>query len=119
MQIKTRELEGAALDWAVAQTMTEYMEGFAVHIKMGLVGENWAPPFSTDWSQGGPLIEQYKVKLTPITQKDPTVWHALTDDGQKLFSAPGPTPLVAAMRALVAARLGEVVEVPDELMEIA
>lgn len=33
----------------------------------------------------------------------------------KVSEASGPTPLIAAMRAFVASKLGEEVEVPDEL----
>ena len=64
--------------------------------------------YSTDWAQGGPIIEREGLTLTHQTDK----WAAQTDCD--LFSY-GPTPLIAAMRCYVASKLGEIVEVPREL----
>ena len=69
--MKTSELQGAALDWAVAKcegyTELHRMENrwdhephFAMHPprrEYGVV-EMWQLGFSTDWSQGGPIIER-------------------------------------------------------------
>jgi hypothetical protein len=62
VKIKTADLTGAALDWAVAKC-----EGFERNLFRGVVVEptngmagakpkKWRP--STDWSQGGPIIER-------------------------------------------------------------
>lgn len=72
--------------------------------------------YSTDWSQAGPIIEREKIQ---------TVWRILDADGAGYWDASnlfadkyhyrGPTPLVAAMRCYVACKLGDVVEIPEEL----
>ena len=106
MKIKTSELSGAALDWAVAVSVGEGMS-FARRVKIN----GYSP--STDWSQGGPLIEQNKVQISPCLSGR---WMAETMDVIRLCSGiVGRTPLIAACRAIVAAKLGDVVEVPDEL----
>jgi hypothetical protein len=113
--MKTSELTGAALDWAVAKC-----EGFVkVAIWTDHIGickkysfedqVRWAP--STDWAQGGPIIEREGLTLTH--QAD--LWAAQTD--ADLF-AYGPTPLIAAMRCYVASKLGDEVDVPEELKSI-
>lgn len=62
--------------------------------------------FSTDWAQGGPLIERERISIG-YDGKTP---YAFIDDG------PGPvyaqSPLIAAMRCYVASKFGE--EVPDD-----
>jgi hypothetical protein len=63
---------------------------------------------STDWSQGGPIIERERISITHQVGR----WAAQTDDD--LF-AYGPTPLIAAMRCYVASKLGDEVEIPEEL----
>ncbi len=72
---------------------------------------------STDWSVGGWIIEREKIGIT-CTLNCPSVWYAdvwrsVPDlDDLDFARGEGPTPLIAAMRALVAAKYGE--EVPDE-----
>jgi len=123
MKIKTSELEGAALDWAVAMAICP--ESFKIDRKdsNGLypwcIGwlRNGSP--STDWSQGGPLIEQY---CLPLHYNSVSVmWGAsacmgrLANGRQEWAFMSAPTPLVAACRAIVAANLGDVVDVPEGL----
>jgi hypothetical protein len=100
MKTKTSELTGAALDWAVARCE-------------GGVGDNqligaWYAP-STDWSQGGPIIEREGMSVGMVNE----YWQAhLSEFG---LWEDGPTPLIAAMRCYVASKLSDEVEVPDEL----
>lgn len=63
---------------------------------------------SLDWSQGGPIIERENIELKPTYAG----WTAFL--GNTLF-ANASTPLIAAMRCYVASKLGDTVEVPDEL----
>ena len=63
---------------------------------------------STDWSQGGAIIERERISITHQVGQ----WAAQTDDD--LF-AYGPPPLVAAMRCYVASKLGDTVDIPAEL----
>ena len=136
MRIKTSELSGAALDWAVAKC-----EGFEIvgvkqgratfidHTDDGALNE-MPINYSTDWAQGGPIIEQEKIGVWWATHyvDDDGVeygnhWYAemgCTDenvDSRYCGVADGPTPLITAMRCYVASRLGDEVDVPDELME--
>jgi hypothetical protein len=97
--MKTNELTGAALDWAVARCE-------------GGVGDNqligaWYTP-STDWAQGGPIIEREEIA---IFLEYPKEWGAT--DGN--YSKGGDTPLIAAMRCYVASKLGDEIELPKEL----
>ena len=104
--MKTSELTGTALDWAVARCE-------------GGVGENqllgaWYAP-STDWAQGGPIIER-----EGITVQTDLPWSAclrdnlFKEDGTDHFQV-GRTPLIAAMRCYVASKLGDEIELPEEL----
>lgn len=102
MNIKIQDLTGAALDWAVNQ------------IEECCDDPN-APPFSTNWAQGGPIIEREAVELS----KDLGRWTAtIRVDDEEPWELYGPTPLIAAMRCYVASQLGDEVDIPDELVEV-
>ena len=106
MKIKTRELQGAALDWAVAKCEGHDMEFFQVV-------DAFMP--STDWAQGGPIIERECIclaRLDPKTEDDTNFWVAHIDG---IYCRYGLTALITAMRCYVASRLGDEVEVPTEL----
>lgn len=100
--MKTSELQGAALDWAVAKC--EDIQGKPL---------DWTPPvYSTDWAQGGPIIERECILLSVDAAG---VWGVFIESGATDFLYHGPTPLVAAMRCYVASKLGDEVEIPEEL----
>jgi hypothetical protein len=104
MPMKTSELTGAALDWAVAKC-----EGVLMRWERSTHDEaplEYSP--STDWAQGGPIIEREGLTITHQQNQ----WAAQTDDDLFEF---GPTPLIAAMRCYVASKLGDEVELPEEL----
>jgi len=144
--MKTSELTGAALDWAVAKCegliddcYTWLYEATLAEVE----GGSYHP--ATDWAQGGPIIEQGGISVlrcddtygTDATgfcnnQRIPK-WAATTGqhgcsevygpqgdyygkdyevDGDSIT---GPTPLIAAMRCYVASKLGDTVDVPQEL----
>lgn len=107
--MKTSELTGAALDWAVA-----YCEG--INITFGVHGPSgqWEM-YSTNWAQGGPIIERAEIDIIMV-QRDLHTWVAEiyeTPTGYKRYQAT--TPLTAAMRCYVASKLGDEVAVPMEL----
>jgi hypothetical protein len=62
------------------------------------------------WAQGGPIIEREGITVRRYTD---ALWDASI--GRLDYVADGPTPLVAAMRCYVISKLGDEVEVPDEL----
>ena len=109
--MKTSELTGPALDWAVAKC-----EGHDAHHYKGVVyttmHKRLGPEcnYSTDWAQGGPIIQRERIRLDPRGH-----WVAGHDSSNDEYS--GPTPLVAAMRAYVASKLVDEVEIPEELKE--
>jgi hypothetical protein len=121
MKIKTSELSGAALDWAVAMAennddcrdpyVTRTYDGKEKYVRVTTfsgITTDWEP--STDWAQGGPLIERGLLVLSP----DPSDgWRARSY--MDLTSYKGPTPLQAAMRCYVASQLGDTVDIPPEL----
>lgn len=184
MKIKTQDLTGAALDWAVAkcegfnpgvltieeqaarhesimrphysdEEWTEHLIGWSKYVlptlrhrlvnvqqcgfkdekPMSVGGRGYPFAFSTDWSQGGPIIEDEGIGLlfdSGSACRKPS-WFATPDaqctqegyEGEYFEPAfmvaesaglRGPTPLIAAMRCFVASRLGDEVDVPEELI---
>jgi hypothetical protein len=110
--MKVSELQGAALDWAVAKC--EYDELAAKNIQYPQYAKHY-PKISpsTDWAQGGPIIERERIA---IKANGYGWWFARVggDFGQGEWVL-GDTPLIAAMRAFVASKLGDEIEVPEEL----
>lgn len=108
--MKTSELTGPALDWAVAKC--EYPEQ-PINTALGfpyLVFGHFKP--STDWSQGGPIIEREGIRLhRGVTGQ---WWAGPEADPRRPVD--GPTPLIAAMRCCVASRLGDTIDIPEELL---
>lgn len=104
--MKTSELQGAALDWAVAKC-----EGHGI----GVLDDPWFAP-STDWAQGGPIIEREGMHVDCLRQNDKPIWEAWPYATGTKHIQQGPTPLIAAMRCYVASKLGEDVDVPKELL---
>jgi len=111
MKVKTSELQGAALDWAVMQC-EEFVE------------DVFEP--SEYWGDGGPIIEREKISIEYMAGAGDAgvdVWVATMTfpdkefDGVAFSEEQGPSPLIAAMRCYVASKLGDEVEVPEDLLE--
>jgi len=118
--MKTSELKGKALCYTV--TMIEMP-----HLKWGeTIGTHWASdqivvpemaepdcysPF-TSWKQCGPIIEREKICVICPSTGD--FWDARIHTFPPKYVR-GPTALIAAMRCYVASKLGDEVEVPEEL----
>ncbi|MEE4652817.1 phage protein NinX family protein [Pseudomonas alliivorans] len=142
VEVKTADLVGAALDWAVGRALGaevkphafceapgSYLHPNCTVFPNGRAASHWQP--STDWSQGGPLIEKFGVLLSP---KESMVHvHGGPNAGWQESGSWGATifrkgehrrkahnhesePLVAAMRCVVGWSLGETVSVPKELL---
>jgi len=104
--MKTSELKGAQLDWVVAKC-----EGIALEPHRG----GWAyAAYSTDWAQGGPIIEREGLNLNYTTMIQ-SAWSATSMNDLQEFGEYGPTPLIAAMRCYVASMLGNEIDIPKEL----
>jgi hypothetical protein len=111
MEVKTSDLTLLALDWAVAKC-----EG-----KLPASYDDWTqtwPHYSTNWAQGGPIIEREKMGVWSYYWNEQgefeTGWYAENEDGN--YVRRGPTPLISAMRCYVASKLGDTVDVPTELL---
>lgn len=125
MRVKAIELNGVALDWAVAS---------AINLPIEIVGESFQSSWledrpdgsrsrvfgryrpSKDWGHAGPIIENLSVALAYPRQINKNQWEAQCWDNHSF--ANGETALIAACRAMVASRLGDEVEIPGELAEI-
>lgn len=117
--MKTSELTGPALDWAVAKC-----EGYDLTT-------NWPyrqiPEYSTRWSQGGPIIEREKIDVAYAPENEGEDWYANMYwrgadcvPGYPISETfrcggDGHTPLIAAMRCYVASKLGDEIEIPEKL----
>ena len=127
--MKTAELTGAALDWAVATAAgypvispsAPWRNKHGAHgLAQVMVADSKSKRAchydfrpSESWGQGGPIIEANQIQLEPGK-----VWRAKTDclQGPRYYrEAIGPTALVAAMRCFVSSALGDEVEIPEEL----
>lgn len=113
MKVKTQDLVDMALDRAVSLVEYDVTVRFFMTVDEN---SNWDFHPSTNWAQGGPIIERecIEVSCLRITGYTPNAWDARHP---KKVSTSGPTPLVAAMRCFVAAHLGDEVELPDEIFE--
>ena len=102
MKVMTSELSGAALDWAVGQ---------ADECDLAPV------EYSTRWEFGGPIIEREVITLIHPRWDCWTAHKYDERDEEESYTLDGVTPLIAAMRVYVASKLGDKVEVPDELLQ--
>lgn len=110
MKIKVNKASGPVLDWMVAkcEDLHTGIDGFW---STAVIEQEENPfKYSTDWAQGGPIIEREDIALLP---------HGDGTYEAEVFLSPvrctGPTPLIAAMRCYVASKLGEEVGIPEEL----
>lgn len=130
--IKTSELIGPALDLLVAKCNGDF--ALYHNIEEGQRFLNlWTGSaflkYSTLWGCGGPIIEREKINVVRCNDLYFPKGNEFGDYYEQLWRAEpfntgsigqrfyGPTPLIAAMRCYVASKLGDVVEVPDELVQ--
>jgi len=119
--MKTSELQGAALDYAVAKVMQDDTIGVYFNengrpmrdmARHGYEFDSWEP--STNWAQGGPIIEREWIEICHLNNGEwRGQWYEQATD--KIHREYGDTPLIAAMRCYVASKLGDEVEIPKEL----
>lgn len=131
VEVKTCDLEGPALDWAVGCIEDEQIERkqigwLLMNLKVWVplpdtpyfdIVTHWSP--STDWSQGGPLIQQYGCDLNclaPANAWEANCWDSAVPQPD-LHICEGETPLIAVCRAIVRAKLGDTVKIPAELIK--
>ena len=121
MKIHTKDLTGAALDWSVAVALGWKLERPQDGQFIDNDGNRWlagyrqyAPKISfspsSNWAQGGPLVQS---QLFWVEEQSYDQWGAEGVGGETQY---GPTALIAICRAVVACKLGDEVDVPDELV---
>lgn len=118
--VKVSEASGIVLDWLVAKCEGE---DYSPVITYSGIGQEFpATNYSTDWSLAGPIIDKYLCELlrceSHCGNRRVVWWEAAcgTEGEPGHVRATGDTPLIAAMRCYVASKLGEEVEVPEELV---
>ena len=117
---KVSELEGALLDAAVAKAegWTVWNENFCGRGICYATGDETAPTRmhfhpATQWADAGPLIERERIMLEPPWSPNAGgngVWVAWTEFDRT--GGRGDSPLIAAMRAYLANKFGDEVELP-------
>lgn len=123
IEVKTADLQGWQLAWAVAvaEELDPYLVGphygnpwrvFRIQHGEALKWERLYNPHE-DWALGGPLIGKYRVGFGLYSD----YVFAVTGLDDLPGDANGSTHLVAACRAIVAAKLGDTVQVPKELCQ--
>ena len=123
MRVKTAELSGAALDWmvwSIAGGPAAYPKMVGAAFLRAHAGRSakYLHP-STDWAQGGPIIDRELIGVCHYNETDGwevpnwAAWRTDIDDRQQVM---GEAALVAAMRCFVASKLGDEVDVPEELL---
>ena len=130
--MKTNQLTGVALDWAVAESeaLDWYIETRPtvcgpkpfVFEEHGEASCLFQP--SIRWAHGGPIIEREGIELQCNTSALQAAayknanpdWFACLKF-KRADHWHGPTPLIAAMRCYVASKLGDEVEIPTELTQ--
>lgn len=132
MEYKTAELEGPLLDAAVGKAEGLKVErgiGGALFVEGRTAGgiseygpdpnQDFSP--SIEWHDGGPIIERERITMGFCGDDNPRwpgQWFAQygterdSDALRANFHSTGPAPLIAAMRAYVASKFGETIELP-------
>jgi hypothetical protein len=100
--MKTNELTGKALNWAVGKA-----EGL----------DDWLAPvnYCGKWEHGGPIIEREGIDICTSTRGGWIATLLIDCEDNEVVRDEGETCLIAAMRCYVASVLGDDVDVPKEL----
>lgn len=115
MKVKVSEATGPVLDYMVAVCKGETE---VVRFSAWSSSQHYFAP-SRRWAQAGPIIERERIDVLGMVEGPSGDWTASIPRPNHVgwrFIAKGPTPLIAAMRCYVVSKLGDEVEVPDELL---
>jgi hypothetical protein len=133
-KIKTSELEGNALNWAVAKAQgyrwgqyedkeesicVQLLTGAIKFIKGGTAMDwishgVWSP--STDWNQGGPILDKMIDDGFTLVKADFGMGLKMIKVADDVVTVSyGETALLATMRCFVLSNLGQEIDVPSEL----
>lgn len=135
MLMKVSDLDGRALNWAVASVLwgksrpagnwhcfdtgdPDEPQVIVRELPKAIQDDEYNP--SGNWAHGGPLIEEWMFSISYATAPSMGrhMWSAKY--GRENTGLPRClSPLVAVMRELVYLRKGHEIEIPDELCEVA
>lgn len=115
--MKTSELIGPALDWAVAEA-EGYERAVSASNKVIILREGVVDYFDPagNWGWGGPIIEREDMEFILAKQgghHESAKWMAVINNSWFGF---GENHLIAAMRCYIASKLGDEAEIPEELL---
>ena len=124
IEVKTADLTGHALGWAVAKVerLEVFLAGPQYNVPWRVFWKKRGEVLVRDvlynphekWELGGPLIDKH---YPTFSFSDGLIRAEVIVASGEPFSAIGPDYLVAACRAIVAAKLGDTVQVPKELCQ--
>lgn len=126
MKIKTQDLIGPVLRVVVARIEKvpltnagwDYLHRkYGTHCVLSIPGGIPYEP-DLDWAQGGPIIEREHICLDKFDNYNFIAFQreSTCPTTGRTFIMTGPTQLVAAMRCFVASKLGDEVDIPEELI---
>ena len=143
MKIKTADLQGKQLRWAVAKSLglnldlggwpARYQDGetYLKYVDKYLQPTH-IPHYEEWWEAGGPILEREGILLRPIRSpghsldgqclakyggtNTGTIVQWVKREGLPRGYQAGPTMLIAGMRCFVASKMGDEVEIPEELL---
>lgn len=134
MKVKTSELIGPALDWAVAKALGAVFKEDSIGCIIAVLDGKWLGGFktkkeygcalpnpvyypSTSWLHGGPILERLILEGLLVQRANTNIpqCRATLTSWDPIFY--GPTPLIAAMRCYVASKLGDEIEIQEELLK--
>jgi len=120
VRMDTCQLDGEALNWAVAMATNKPVtidDGHVYHCMHGKRAE--AGMFSpiNDWGTAGPLLEQYEVFPEKFTdERDKELVNKFFSNANGKCHV-GKTPLIAALRMIVEKQIGSSLSVPAKLIK--
>jgi len=119
MKVKTADLKGIALDWAVADIDRKLGECSPETLDILLNRQKSPFPvfdYSNNWDRTGPLIEASSPVITICQAKVRTEISTLENDILSTGVGLGISYLESFLRAFVALHSGDEVDIPDELL---
>jgi hypothetical protein len=123
MKVKTKDLIGHQLDWAVAKC-----EGWPIPNINGFIAlyrDSNCYAYSKKWDLAGPIIEREGITIAMYSEtlkervESGDWWFAQPREAEAFDCSDdvdAQTPLIAAMRCFVRQKFGEEMEVPDQLL---